>query len=142
MNEWIPIIAVVVYVILLKWSRHNETKKVTKQEQGVSDAENLVMTVMDAVRRKEPDKLNQVKLLNEIAGEVPDKNLYKRVLVDGITTLCETEPEKKFTPIKGTHPLLALANRAVESETKKAKRIRAVKNGVKVGAQIVKGVLF
>jgi len=142
LNEWLPIIGLILYVIILKLNRHNETQKITKKDQGVADAENLVVTVMNAVRRKETDPLNQVKLLNEIAGEVSDKNLYKRVLVDGISTLCETEPEKKFTPIEGAHPLLALANRAVESETTKARRIRKFKQGVKVGAEIVKGVFF
>lgn len=142
MTNYLPWILMVVYIIILKVRRHGATKQAETQKKGVADAENLAITLLDSVRRREPDPLNQVKLLNEITGEVPDDNLAKRLLIDGVSTLCEEKAEKKFTPIAGTHPLQALANRATEAETTKARRVRKIKRGVKIGAEIVKGVFF
>lgn len=145
MMDWLSenwyLVALVIYLIIVKFRRHSETKEKDKREQGVKDAENLVLALVNNVNRENDDPLNRIGKLNELAKDVPDGNLYKRVLIDGVTHLCEKDPEKKFTPVEGEHPLIAMANRAVEAETKKAKRNRALKAAGRIGVSIVKAIL-
>lgn len=141
LNDYGALILVVIYAIIVKIRRHSETKEKDGRRKGVEDAENMVLAIANGLRKREPDPLNQVQLLNEIVAEVPDKNVYRRALIDGISKICETEPEKKFTPVKGEHPLQTLADRAVKAEQKKEKIVRGLKKAGQIGLSILKAAI-
>lgn len=145
MMDWISenwhVILLIIYTIVVKVRRHTETAEKDKREQGVADAENLVLAVVNGVNKENEDPLNRIGKLNELAKDVPDGNLYKRALIDGVSHLCKKDPEKKFTPVEGKHPLLQLASRAVEAETAKEKRKRKWKAVGRTIVGIAKAVM-
>ena len=133
------------WVFLILWviskvSRHAETSERKKQEDNTSDAENLVLNAMRAIDKNVDDPNVLDKVLNDASAGLGE-NVYKRALVDGIVHQLEKDEEKRFEPIKGSHPLSQLADRAVKAETRKRKIIRGLKKGAVVGLKILRGGL-
>ncbi len=134
------------WVFLLLWlvtkiMRHAETKKKKTQEHNTGDAENLVLTVARSLNKNVDDKNVLDRVLNDASTNLGDENVYKRALVDGIIHQLETDEVKRFEPVKGSHPLSQLADRAVKAETKKRKVVRGIKNGAAIGLRILRGGL-
>jgi len=134
------------WVFLLLWivskiSRHVETKGKKKQEKNTSDAENLVLTVARSLDKNVGNRGVLDKVLNDASDGLVEGNVYKRALVDGVVSQLEKDEVKKFTPVKGSHPLSQLAGRAVKAETRKRKIVRGLKKGAVVGLKILRGGL-
>lgn len=134
------------WVFLVLWLvtkilRTSETKGRKKQEGNTSDAENLVLGAMRALNKNVKDKGTLDKVLNDAAMSLGDENVYKRALVDGVVHQLEKDEEKKFEPVKGSHPLSQLADRAVKAETRKEKIKRGLKKGIVIGLKILRGGL-
>lgn len=134
------------WVFLVLWLvtkivRHVETKGKKKQEHNTGDAENLVLTAMRSLDKNVDDKGVLDKVLNDASANLDDANVYKRALVDGVIHQLEKDEVKRFEPVKGSHPLSQLADRAVKAETRKRKIVRGVKNGAALGLRILRGGL-
>lgn len=127
--------------IVTKVVRGAETSAKKKQESNTSDAENLVLNVMRSVDKNVGNKKVVDKILNEAAAGLGDENVYRRALVDGVISQLEKDEAKAFTPVKGSHPLSQLADRAVKAETKREKIKRGAKQAAVVGLKILKGVV-
>lgn len=127
--------------LVTKASRSVETSAKKAQEGNTSDAENLVLSVAKAVDANVGNKGVLDKILNDAASDLGDDNVYRRALVDGLVSQLEKDEVKRFTPVKGTHPLSQLASRAAEAETRKAKVARGFKRAGVVGLKILRGVL-
>ena len=134
------------WVFLLLWLvtkiiRHVETKKKKTQEHNTGDAESLVLTAMRSLDKNVDDKNVLDKVLNDASTGLGDENVYKRALVDGIIHQLETDEVKRFEPVKGSHPLSQLADRAVKAETRKRTIVRGLRNGAAIGLRIRRGGL-
>lgn len=134
------------WVFLILWvvskvSRHVETSGKKKQESNTSDAENLVLNMARSLDKNVGNKSVLDKVLNDASEGLGDGNVYKRALVDGVVSQLEKDEEKRFTPIKGSHPLSQLADRAVKAETKREKIKRGLKQGAVIGLKILRGGL-
>lgn len=135
------------WVFLILWvatkiSRGVETSARKGQESNTSDAENLVLNVVKAVDKNvggNKKVLDQV--LNDAAAGLGDDNVYRRALVDGLVSQLEKGEVKEFTPVRGSHPLSQLADRAVRAETRRERIKRGVKQAAVVGLKILKGVV-
>jgi len=135
------------WVFLILWvvskvSRHAETREKEKQQHNTGDAENLVLSAMRSINKNVDDPKVLDRVLNDATFHLSDGNVYKRALVDGIVHQLEKDEEKRFEPVKGSHPLSQLAKRAVESEKTKNKVVRGLKKGAVIGLKILRGGLI
>lgn len=127
--------------VIAKISRSAETRKKNERDSNTSDAENLMLNLVRSVNENVGDKKVLDTVLNDAASGLGSDNAYKRVLVDGLVSQLEKDEVKAFTPVKGTHPLSQLADRAVKVETKREKIKRGLKKGAVIGLKILRGGL-
>lgn len=126
--------------LLTKLGRHCETRKRKKRESDTSDAENLVLNAMRSLDRNVGNRRTLDKVLGDVAEGLGD-NVYKRALVDGLVHQLEKDEAKRFEPVKGSHPLSRLADRAVKAENRREKIKRGLKKGAAIGLRILRGGL-